>query len=129
MSYIPKPSRLISVALVFVSVSATSLNAQTLLESSSTITIASKPATDTPTSIDSKKTDVTPTIETPRVAASTAPTKSTGSPEAPVPQTVDQDKWQFQFSPYFWLAGLHGTGGVGNRTTNVDESFSDVFDA
>ena len=129
MSYIPKPSRLISVALVFVSVSAISLNAQTLLESSSTITAASKPATDTPTSIDSKKTDVTPTIETPRVAASTAPTKSTGSPEAPVPQTVDQDKWQFQFSPYFWLAGLHGTGGVGNRTTNVDESFSDVFDA
>jgi hypothetical protein len=46
-----------------------------------------------------------------------------------VPQTVDPDKWQFQFSPYFWLAGLHGTGGIGNRTAQVDESFSDVFDA
>jgi hypothetical protein len=45
------------------------------------------------------------------------------------PQTVDADKWQFQVSPYFWLAGLHGTGGIGNRTTTVDESFSDVFDA
>jgi hypothetical protein len=45
------------------------------------------------------------------------------------PQTVDPDKWQFQFSPYFWLAGLHGTGGVRDRTTQVDESFSDVFDA
>jgi hypothetical protein len=45
------------------------------------------------------------------------------------PQTSPSDKWQFQFSPYFWLAGLHGTGGVGNRTTQVDESFRDVFDA
>jgi hypothetical protein len=45
------------------------------------------------------------------------------------PQTSSSDEWQFQFSPYFWLAGLHGTGGVGNRTTQVDESFRDVFDA
>ncbi|HSE23316.1 MAG TPA: hypothetical protein VLB68_16735 [Pyrinomonadaceae bacterium] len=45
------------------------------------------------------------------------------------PQTVDPDKWQFQFSPYFWLAGLHGTGGIGNRTAQVDESFSDIFDS
>jgi len=45
------------------------------------------------------------------------------------PQTSSSDDWQFQFSPYFWLAGLHGTGGVGNRTTEVDESFRDVFGA
>ena len=45
------------------------------------------------------------------------------------PQASSSDEWQFQFSPYFWLAGLHGTGGVGNRTTQVDESFRDVFDA
>ena len=43
------------------------------------------------------------------------------------PQSVSSDKWQFQFSPYFWLASLHGTGGVGNRTVQVDESFSDIF--
>ncbi len=43
------------------------------------------------------------------------------------PQAADDDKWQFQFSPYFWLASLHGTGGVGNRSTQVDESFSDIF--
>ena len=43
------------------------------------------------------------------------------------PQTTSSDKWQFQFSPYFWLASLHGTGGVGNRTVQVDESFSDIF--
>jgi opacity protein-like surface antigen len=43
------------------------------------------------------------------------------------PQAADADKWQFQFSPYFWLASLHGTAGVGNRSTQVDESFSDIF--
>ena len=43
------------------------------------------------------------------------------------PQSVSSEKWQFQFSPYFWLASLHGTGGVGNRTVQVDESFSDIF--
>ena len=42
-------------------------------------------------------------------------------------QTASSDEWQFQFSPYFWLASLHGTGGVGNRTAQVDESFSDIF--
>jgi opacity protein-like surface antigen len=43
------------------------------------------------------------------------------------PQPASNDEWQFQFSPYFWMASLHGTGGVGNRTTQVDESFSDIF--
>jgi len=43
------------------------------------------------------------------------------------PQSVSPEKWQFQFSPYFWLASLHGTGGIGNRTTQIDESFGDIF--
>jgi hypothetical protein len=43
------------------------------------------------------------------------------------PQAVDDDKWQFQFSPYFWLASLHGATGGPNRTIQVDESFSDIF--
>jgi opacity protein-like surface antigen len=50
-----------------------------------------------------------------------------GDPTVIPPQTPDPDKWEFQVSPYFWLAGLHGTAGVGNRTTQVEESFSDVF--
>lgn len=44
------------------------------------------------------------------------------------PQATDPDKWHFEFAPYFWLASLHGTAGVGNRTTQVDESFGDIFD-
>lgn len=43
------------------------------------------------------------------------------------PQAVDDDKWHFQVTPYFWLASLHGTAAVGNRTTDVQESFSDIF--
>lgn len=43
------------------------------------------------------------------------------------PQPASPDKWEFQLSPYFWLASLHGTGGVGNRTAQVDMSFSDIF--
>lgn len=58
--------------------------------------------------------------------------KAETSPETTAPrspQAVDPDKWQFQFSPYFWLASLHGTAGVGNRSTQVDESFGDIFDS
>jgi hypothetical protein len=60
-------------------------------------------------------------------SGSTSATPATAIPLGPQPASTD--KWQFQFSPYFWLASLHGTGGVGNRTTQVDESFSDIFHA
>lgn len=60
--------------------------------------------------------------------ANTKPATFTGTKAPRSPQAVDADKWHFQFSPYFWLASLHGTGGVGNRTVGVDASFSDVFD-
>jgi hypothetical protein len=128
MSFIPKLGTVLSVALILASIGAISLNAQTPAEDLSTSTAATAASNDAPRAIDSKKPDVTANADTMRVTVSTA-TVTTTPPETPVPQTVDPDKWQFQFSPYFWLAGLHGTGGVGNRTTQVDESFSDVFDA
>ncbi len=46
---------------------------------------------------------------------------------SPRPQTTSSDEWEIQFSPYFWLAGLHGRGGVFGRTADVDMSFGDVF--
>jgi len=61
-----------------------------------------------------------------REAIRKAPPASRKAPPVS-PQTSSSDEWQFQVSPYFWLASLHGTGGVGNRTTQVDESFSDIF--
>jgi len=45
------------------------------------------------------------------------------------PQPVSDDHWQFVFSPYFWMAGLHGTTGGPNRTVQIDESFGDIFDS
>src|ERR1700750_1571159 len=129
MSFYPKLGSVISAALVLVSIIANSLNAQIPVENSSTITTATTASTDAPKAIDSKKSDVTVNVDTTSFTVSNTTAKSTSSPETPHPQTVDQDKWQFQFSPYFWLAGLHGTGGVRNRSANVDESFSDVFHA
>ena len=46
---------------------------------------------------------------------------------APRSQPAPTDKWQFVFSPYFWMAGLHGATGGPNRTVQVDESFGDIF--
>ena len=129
MSFIPKLGIALSVALVLASVGAISLNAQTPAENPSTSTAATAASTNAPKAIDSKKFEVTANVDTAPVTVPTATAKPINSPETPEPQTVDHDKWQFQFSPYFWLAGLHGIGGVGNRTVAVEESFSDVFDA
>ena len=123
MSFNPKLGTMVSVVLVLASIGAIRINAQTPIENSSTITAATTASTDSPKTIDSKKSAVTASVDV-RLSG-----PLTTSPETPVPQAVDQDKWQFQVTPYFWLAGLHGTGGVGNRTTRVDEGFSDVFDA
>jgi hypothetical protein len=53
------------------------------------------------------------------------PLPATGT--APRTQPAADDKWHFVFSPYFWMAGLHGTTGGPNRTIQVDESFGDIF--
>ena len=53
---------------------------------------------------------------------------SSTAPTAPS-QTASSDKWHFVFSPYFWMAGLHGTTGGPNRTIQVDERFSELFDS
>jgi hypothetical protein len=128
MSFIPRLSIALSVALVLASVGAISLTAQTPTENLSTSTAATAASTDTPKAVDSKKSEVTASVDTARVTVPTASAKPINSPETPVPQTVDQDNWQFQFTPYFWLASAHGTSGIGNRTVAVDESFSEIFD-
>jgi len=64
-------------------------------------------------------------IRSANVLTATEPRLETGT--APRAQPAANDKWQFQVTPYFWMASLHGTAGVGNRTTDVQESFSDIF--
>src|SRR5688572_29206934 len=44
---------------------------------------------------------------------------------SPKPQGPDQDKWQFQFSPYIWIAGVTGRAGLGNLVVDVDAGITD----
>ena len=45
---------------------------------------------------------------------------ATTGPQAPA------DKWQFQFTPYLWIAGLSGRAGIGTLTTDVDAGITDT---
>jgi hypothetical protein len=44
-------------------------------------------------------------------------------------QATSSDEWEFQITPYIVLGSLHGTSGIGNRSTEVDMSFGDIFGA
>lgn len=37
----------------------------------------------------------------------------------------DPDKWQFQFTPYLWIAGINGKAGIGPLTADVDAALTD----
>jgi hypothetical protein len=43
----------------------------------------------------------------------------------PKPQDPTQDKWQFQFAPYLWIAGINGQGGVNDLTVDIDSGLTD----
>src|SRR5215218_7545239 len=101
MSRNSNPWTALSVTLILGTAGAICVTAQTQAENSSTSTATTASSTITLTAREGKTVDTVP------ASVTSAPTTS---PETPVPQTVDPDKWQFQFSPYFWLAGLHGTG-------------------
>jgi len=35
------------------------------------------------------------------------------------------DKWHFQFTPYIWIAGISGQGGIGDLSVQIDSSITD----
>ena len=142
MSRISKLQNVLGVTFIMATAAAISITAQIPSENSSTSAIAGTSSTITPKAVDNKKPSTTlvqnllvdkksevSSSDTATTSASPLSAMTTNAPTTPAPQAVDQDKWQFQVSPYFWLASLHGTGGVGNRTVAVDESFGEVFDA
>ena len=57
--------------------------------------------------------------------AKTNDVTSAGADASPKPQAVDADKWQFQFSPYIWIAGVKGRAGLGNLVVDVDAGITD----
>jgi hypothetical protein len=42
-------------------------------------------------------------------------------------QSMTSEKWQYEFSPYLWMAGLSGTTRVGPLSVNSSISFSDLL--
>ncbi len=42
---------------------------------------------------------------------------------------ASSDKWEFMFAPYLWLAGINGTVGVRDITTDIDPGVSDILNA
>ncbi len=150
MSLIPKRQTALSVVFILTIAGTISVTAQTqtVVDSSPTKPITNAVSTSEPKKVESTNaatapseiaaTDKTSTVnpsagDSNAVTGTSAPTTTakkemsseTAFPRSP--QTAAADKWQFQFSPYFWLASLHGTAGIGNRSAQVDESFSDIF--
>ena len=122
--------------LLIAGVVSVSVQAQAVVDNSPTSepkkAEAAKPSLATSQNTESEKSsEISPGPTTSKtVAVSNTPpavAKTTSETSSPVPQSTLTDKWQFQFSPYFWLAGLHGSAGTPNRTVQVEESFSDIF--
>jgi hypothetical protein len=139
MSLIPKLPTTIIVVLILAIAGAITVAGQTPAENPAVNSVSSV-STDAKGKVVENKKQESATAEpaeksaevTQNATGSTVSKKATVFPGmvAPLaPQAVDEDKWQFQFSPYFWLASLHGTGGTAARQAQVDVSFGDIFDA
>lgn len=59
----------------------------------------------------------TPLLETIEANDSTA--------AKPEPQADPDDKWQFQLTPYLWIAGISGRAGIGPGSVDVDTGITD----
>ena len=44
----------------------------------------------------------------------------------PSAQTASTDNWQFQFTPYLWIASISGRAGIGNLIIDTDTSVTDT---
>ena len=148
MSLIPRLQGALSVVFVLTTASAISVSAQTQTAAGTypTSTIPRADSTSEPKKVEATKSstasaentalpDKTAEINVEKESSVTrgasAPSTTTKprseTATAPRSQPAPTDKWQFVFSPYFWMAGLHGATGGPNRTVQVDESFGDIF--
>lgn len=144
MSLIQKLQTALGLVFILATAGAISLNAQAqAVSDSSSATVATNGSTSNPKkaevvtpSVPTENTESDKTSEVTRdrdnsktFASGNAATAAKTTPAAARSgaQPAPNDKWQFQFSPYFWMAGLHGTAGTTDRTTELDESFSDIW--
>jgi len=128
MSLIEKLRIALSVCFILTTAGAISIRAQTGADHSSTEKVArtTAPAKTAGDDTLEANTGASKSNDVAVAATSRAKAGTSSGTEAPA-QPAPTDKWQFQVTPYFWLESLHGNAGVGNRTTHVDQSFSDLF--
>src|SRR6185369_10137077 len=41
------------------------------------------------------------------------------------PSGASDDQWHFQFTPYLWIAGINGRGGIGALSVNINSGITD----
>lgn len=118
--------------LILAAAAAVSVSAQTrAVSDNSSGTVATNPAS----TRDPKKTEIAKTSNATSKKSdsdnisqtSELDDSRTKAPIAAGAKPAGADKWRFVFSPYFWMAGLHGSTGGPNRTIQVDNRFKDIF--
>ena len=67
------------------------------------------------------------TVASAQVSVSGTTPQSGETPSSPKPATAPDDTWHVGFTPYLWLAGMHGTVGAKGFEASVHASFSDIF--
>ena len=134
MSLIPKLQTALSVAVILAATGTTCVKAQTqaVADKPSTSVVKSIATTSEPKGAEAKPSaplssntgpdqnyEISPDAGNSNVlSASTLVIAPANQPTLPSPQTADADKWQFQITPYLWIAGISGRAGIGNFVAN-----------
>lgn len=58
-------------------------------------------------------------------ATDNVPVEPAETAASPGPQAASADAWQFQFTPYLWIASISGRAGIGNLITDTNTSVTD----
>ena len=135
MSLIPKLQTALSVVVILTTAGAISVMAQTQAVADSSTSAATNAATTSePKKAEGTKPSTTASESTSpdkasevNVASSNVSTNAPADPPfIPTPAPAAGDVWEFQFTPYAWIAGTSGTVAIGNRTAHVSSSITDT---
>ena len=138
MSFIPKLRTALGVVFILTIACAISVTAQTqaVAGNSSTGAATNTASTSEPKKAEVAKPAIAPaenslpdkTSEVSRNASDSITSASVPAdpPLLPNPEPAAGDTWEYQFTPYAWLAGTSGTLAVGNLTAKVSSSITDT---
>ena len=139
MSFIPQIKTALSIVFILMTAGAISVTAQTqvIAESSSSSAATNAAPTSEPKKVETAKPSTAPlennasdkTAEVSRrnENGSISPVNELADPPLlPNPLPAAGDEWEYQFTPYVWIAGTSGTLAVGNLTAKVSSSITDT---